>query len=215
MRNPIQQQNKYAKRIAKIASNSDEQNQWLWRIVDIIKLESATGKHMADLTLKNAVVARAIKEGCDDIHALKLYNAAANSILPFLDSGSKYARVDGMLDSLVATANKHLIQTAMTPDGDEVEKLDVNVMNAIIKALGVKMSSLTKLQQNLIAAQKEVDNKQESNDLDITHLEREQLERLVSGQLIDNPEIIEKVIQRTKNSRTTLPGFHEGLDEEL
>lgn len=211
MRTPAQQQKKLAKRITKLASNDDEQNRWLWRIVDTIKLESAKGEHSTDLALKNAVIDKIIKEGCDDIEAIKLYSSAANSVLPFLDSGSKYARVDGLLDSMASKAEKFLI----TEDEEGNEKLDVNVMNGITKILSVKMQSLTKLQQNLIAAQKEVDNKQETNDLDITNLEREQLERLVSGELIDNPEVIEKVMQRTKNQRKALPNFHEGIDEEL
>lgn len=213
MRQPTRK-DKYARKILAIASKDKEEQEKAWRFVDLINEVAAENPSLPPAKQNKIVLAKAIAEGCDEFTAERLLRAAQQTLIPFLDSGAKYARADALLDDLVEKANQHLMEEVYDKDGNYITtRFSANNMNAITKALSIKMQSLTKIQSNLIMAQKEsIDANAEQKEFDLEDAEREQLERFVAGELIDNADVIEMIMSRneTSNAVTVKKFYDEG-----
>jgi hypothetical protein len=165
--------------------------------------------------LRNKTIQDAIDNGMDPMMAERYYRAASQVIIPFMNSGEKLLRADALIDGLIAQANKNLIVDVYGKDGQVVgTKFSADNMNAIVKALHVKLQTLTKVQHNLILAQKESQQTKEAKDFELSHADTEQLERFVTGEIKDHPELIEKIFNKvTDKIPMELKGFHEELND--
>jgi hypothetical protein len=66
----------------------------------------------------------------------------------------------------------------------------------------------------LILAQKESQQTKEAKDFELSHADTEQLERFVTGEIKDHPELIEKIFNKvTDKIPMELKGFHEELND--
>jgi hypothetical protein len=131
------------------------------------------------------------------------YYAAQHAVMPFLNSGEKMARADAQLDALAKIASDNLY--------DEEGQLRSDVMGACIKAITGKMGILTKVQSNLIAANKEKENKDGGEAFDLAKADRDQLERFVAGELMDNPEIVDRILGETSPDDALEVSWHESI----
>lgn len=193
MRTPTNK--KIANRIAK-AAVQDQGAETLQEFAELIK-EAYEAKPLAKIAeVKAYVIPKMIKTGMNQHDAAKYFKAANETILPYMNSGQKIAQADAQLDAL-----SRLIQTTIDEgkhylyDKEGNARLDTNVVNAATKVIQTKMNTLTKLQQNLIAATKDQGAK-ETKDFDLENADREQLERYLAGEMMDNPEIIEMISKR-------------------
>jgi hypothetical protein len=76
------------------------------------------------------------------------------------------------------------------------------------------MNTLVKVQANLISAQRESNNQQEQKDFNLQNAEIEQLERFVSGEIKDHPELIEKLLSKIDSKdNIEINSFHEEYKE--
>lgn len=214
MRQPIRK-DKYARRILAVASQDREEQEKAWRFVDLINEVAVQNPAMIPRQQDKIVLAKAIEEGCEEMQAARYLRTARQVLIPFLDSGGTYTRATALLDSLVEKAHTHLMEEVYDKDGNSLgQRFSANNMNAITKALAVKLQTLTKIQSNLIMAQKESPGAGiENKDFDIEDAEREQLERFVSGELMENPEIIEMIINRNSSKNIIeMKNFDEGVE---
>ena len=75
------------------------------------------------------------------------------------------------------------------------------------------MDTLTKLQANVISAIKRTeDNNDGKTEFTIEDADREQLERLVAGDLIDHSDLIDKLLNHNEE-QDAIPAFYEVIDE--
>ena len=131
------------------------------------------------------------------------YYAAQHAVMPFLNSGEKMARADAQLDALAEIASQNMY--------DEKGQLRSDVMGACIKAITGKMGILTKVQSNLIAANKEKDDKGGGEAFDLAKADRDQLERFVAGELMDNPEIVDRILGESSPDGALEVSWHESI----
>jgi hypothetical protein len=132
-----------------------------------------------------------------------------------MNSGEKMLRTDALIDALILQAKDNLYETVYSKEGDAVgEKFSTSVMDSIIKAASLKMNTLVKVQANLISAQRESNNQQEQKDFNLQNAEIEQLERFVSGEIKDHPELIEKLLSKIDSKDSIeINSFHEEYKE--
>ena len=213
MRQPLRK-DKYARRILTVANKDKSEQEKILRFVELINEVAAKNPFMPSAQQNKLVMKNAIDEGCDDLEAERCFRAASQIVVPFLSSGEKYARADALIDALVDMAEKHLMEDVYSKDGMVVgQRFSANTMNAMTKAIGIKMQTLTKIQANLISAQKESGADKESKDFDINSFEKDQLERFISGELMENPEIVQNLISRHNTQDQSIKNFHEVVDD--
>ena len=161
--------------------------------------------------LKAETVRRAIEAGINDMEAERIYRAASQVVVPFMKSGEIKLRADALIDGLVKQASNHMMEDVYDRNGFVIgQKFSSNNMNAITKALNVKLQTLTKIQSNLILAQKETADIKDTKDFRISDADKDQLERFVGGEFIDNPEIVEMLISQSDNKEfINIKGFYE------
>lgn len=214
MRTPNKRQVNYSKRMLKLASQDDEDHQKVFLTIKLMEEETAKNPFIDSASLRSATIKRAIEEGMDDMEADRMYRAASQVVVPFLKSGEKILRSDALLDGLVKKAEAHLMEDVYDKDGNVVgERFSHNVMNAITKALSVKLQTLTKIQSNLISAQKESHDVKDDKDFKISEADKAQLERFIGGELIENPEIVEMLISQSDNKDIIeIKHFHESAE---
>lgn len=152
--------------------------------------------------LKEVVIPKIMKEfKMNQLNAAKYFKAANETILPYMNSGRKVAQSDAQLDSLADLIQKTIKEGKhFIYDKEGNARLDTNVINAATKIVQTKMNTLTKLQSNLISATKDQGSK-ENKDFDIENADREQLERYLAGEMMDNPEIIEMITKRLEGDK--------------
>lgn len=207
--------NTYSKKILKLAADSNSDQEQIWLIVRLMEANTEDNPLITQKQLRNKTIQDAIDNGMDPMMAERYYRAASQVIIPFMNSGEKLLRADALIDGLIAEANKNLIVDVYNKDGQVVgTKFSADNMNAIVKALHVKLQTLTKVQHNLILAQKESQQTKEAKDFELSHADTEQLERFVTGEIKDHPELIEKIFNKvTDKIPMELKGFHEELND--
>lgn len=207
--------NTYSKKILKLAAQDASDQEQVWLVVRLMEANTEQNPLISQRDLRNKTIQDAIDNGMDPMMAERYYRAASQVIIPFMNSGEKLLRADALIDGLVAQANKHLIVDVYGKDGQIVgTKFSADNMNAIIKALNVKLQTLTKVQHNLILAQKESQQAKEAKDFELSHADTEQLERFVTGEIKDHPELIDKIFNKvTDKVPMELKGFHEELND--
>ena len=207
--------NTYSKKILKLAADSNSDQEQIWLIVRLMEANTEDNPLITQKQLRNKTIQDAIDNGMDPMMAERYYRAASQVIIPFMNSGEKLLRADALIDGLIAEANKNLIVDVYDKDGQVVgTKFSADNMNAIVKALHVKLQTLTKVQHNLILAQKESQQTKEAKDFELSHADTEQLERFVTGEIKDHPELIEKIFNKvTDKIPMELKGFHEELND--
>lgn len=206
--------NKYSKRITKLASSNNEDQVKLWRVIEIMESVTAKDCFVSSLNLKKQTMAIAIREGMGDLEADRLYRAASQVVMPFLKGGEKILRTDALIDGMIKEAKDNLYEAVYNDKGEEVgRRFSANNMNAITKAVSLQLQTLTKVQSNLIAAQKEAKGGVDEKDFDISEADKEQLERYVKGELMDNPEIVEMLIaQIEQKDIIEIKNFDESIE---
>lgn len=124
------------------------------------------------------------------------YRMASNMIMPMLESGENILRGFSMLDAVAREAEKNLYRDVYS-DGVVVgEMFDSGAAGVVHKAVSSKLNLILKAQQNLLAASKLADDRERAGDSDnhLDEMDRDKLMRYVSGELIDRPEIVEKLL---------------------
>jgi hypothetical protein len=214
MRTPARRQKTYAKRITKLASQDDETNKLLMDIVAAINETTADNPYMKDKDLKKKIIKQFMKDGHDDLEIARLYEAASHQVIPFFSSGRKMAQADSILDTIAREAKENLIQDVYDKNGNPVgTRFDASVAGVVIKAVKAKMDTLTKMQGNVISAQSKHTQEKESKNFEIEDADREQLEKLVAGDLIEHPEIVDKLLESSREN-DTVQMFYEVTDDE-
>lgn len=214
MRTPNKRQTNYSKRMLKLASQDDEDHKKVFHCIKLMEEITAENPFISSPALRAETIKRAMEYGMTDMEADRMYRAGSQVVVPFLKSGEKILRSDALLDALVAKAQNHLMEDVYDRNGAVVgEKFSANVMNAITKALGVKLQTLTKVQGNLISAQKESGDIKDDKEFKISEADKEQLERFVGGELMENPEIVEMLIRQSDDKDVIdIKAFHENAE---
>ena len=208
--------NKYSNKILKIANQSPDEQENVWLIVRLMETITSENPFIKPAELKKKVIKSATDNGLDSMLAERYYRSAQQIVVPFMNSGEKILRTDALIDALILQAKDNLYETVYSKEGDAVgEKFSTSVMDSIIKAASLKMNTLVKVQANLISAQRENNNQQEQKDFNLQNAEIEQLERFVSGEIKDHPELIEKLLSKIdSNDNIEINSFHEEYKED-
>ena len=211
MRTPNKRQINHSKRILKLAASDDDDQRKVWQSIEIMEQVTAENPFISAPDLKAETVRRAIEAGINDMEAERIYRAASQVVVPFMKSGEIKLRADALIDGLVKQASNHMMEDVYDRNGFVIgQKFSSNNMNAITKALNVKLQTLTKIQSNLILAQKETADIKDTKDFRISDADKDQLERFVGGEFIDNPEIVEMLISQSDNKEfINIKGFYE------
>jgi hypothetical protein len=207
--------NKYSNKILKMANQSPDEQENVWLIVRLMETITSENPFIKPAELKKKVIKSATDNGLDSMLAERYYRSAQQIVVPFMNSGEKMLRTDALIDALILQAKDNLYETVYSKEGDAVgEKFSTSVMDSIIKAASLKMNTLVKVQANLISAQRESNNQQEQKDFNLQNAEIEQLERFVSGEIKDHPELIEKLLSKIDSKDSIeINSFHEEYKE--
>lgn len=208
--------NKYSNKILKIANQSPDEQENVWLIVRLMETITSENPFIKPAELKKKVIKSATDNGLDSMLAERYYRSAQQIVVPFMNSGEKILRTDALIDALILQAKDNLYETVYSKEGEAVgEKFSTSVMDSIIKAASLKMNTLVKVQANLISAQRESNNQQEQKDFNLQNAEIEQLERFVSGEIKDHPELIEKLLSKIDSKdNIEINSFHEEYKED-
>jgi hypothetical protein len=208
--------NKYSNKILKMANQSPDEQENVWLIVRLMETITSENPFIKPAELKKKVIKSATDNGLDSMLAERYYRSAQQIVVPFMNSGEKMLRTDALIDALILQAKDNLYETVYSKEGDAVgEKFSTSVMDSIIKAASLKMNTLVKVQANLISAQRESNNQQEQKDFNLQNAEIEQLERFVSGEIKDHPELIEKLLSKIDSKdNIEINSFHEEYKED-
>lgn len=208
--------NKYSNKILKIANQSPDEQENVWLIVRLMETITSENPFIKPAELKKKVIKSATDNGLDSMLAERYYRSAQQIEVPFMNSGEKMLRTDALIDALILQAKDNLYETVYSKEGEAVgEKFSTSVMDSIIKAASLKMNTLVKVQANLISAQRESNNQQEQKDFNLQNAEIEQLERFVSGEIKDHPELIEKLLSKIDSKDSIeINSFHEEYKED-
>jgi hypothetical protein len=212
-----QRKKSYEKRMVQICADDDDRRDLLLLTVELISHISAEEPFLMDRELKQKVIDKLLAKKVNDVEAVRLFNAARNQVTPFFASGQKLAQADSQLDSIAREAKKNLYKDRyiMTKEGPVSvgKEFDTNSAGVVIKAIKTKMDTLTKLQANVISAIKRTeDNNDGKTEFTIEDADREQLERLVAGDLIDHSDLIDKLLNHNEE-QDAIPAFYEVIDE--
>lgn len=188
-----------AKKILYHASKSPEQTEQIMLCAELI-----TAAFNENPFAKKSEVQQKVCTSLEKDFKLKPYNikriymAARDVVLPFLQSGEKIAQADAQLDHLAAEASKNLYQVQYDKDGNPIgEAFAPSVANAATQAIKTKMDILTKTQKNVLDAQKQAaDAKKEERELNLGQANREQLENFLKQKLMANPELAAQMIKK-------------------
>ena len=208
--------NKYSNKILKIANQSPDEQENVWLIVRLMETITSENPFIKPAELKKKVIKSATDNGLDSMLAERYYRSAQQIVVPFMNSGEKILRTDALIDALILQAKDNLYETVYSKEGYALgEKFSTSVMDSIIKAASLKMNTLVKVQANLISAQRESNNQQEQKDFNLQNAEIEQLERFVSGEIKDHPELIEKLLSKIDSKdNIEINSFHEEYKED-
>jgi hypothetical protein len=208
--------NKYSNKILKMANQSPDEQENVWLIVRLMETITSENPFIKPAELKKKVISASTDNGLDSMLAERYYRSAQQIVVPFMNSGEKMLRTDALIDALILQAKDNLYETVYSKEGDAVgEKFSTSVMDSIIKAASLKMNTLVKVQANLISAQRESNNQQEQKDFNLQNAEIEQLERFVSGEIKDHPELIEKLLSKIDSKdNIEINSFHEEYKED-
>lgn len=144
----------------------------------------------------------------------RIYMAARDVVLPFLQSGEKIAQADAQLDKLASEASKNLYQTQYDKDGNPIgEAFAPSVANAAIQAVKTKMDILIKTQKNVLDAQKQAaDQRKDEKELNLGQANREQLQNFLKQKLLNNPELAAEIIKKNEqNAKGSNKDFYKGM----
>ena len=214
MRTPARRQKTYAKRITQLAAQDDETNDLLFDIVRTINEKTEANPFQTDKELKKQIIKEYTDKGFGDMMVLKLYEAASQQVIPFFSSGRKLAQADAQLDAIARKANANLFQKVYDKEGNPVgERFDASVAGVAVKAIKSKMDTLTKMQANVISAQAKNQEQTEKQGFEIEDADREQLQKLVAGDLIEHPEIVDMLLEAAR-SKDDAQMFYEVIDNE-
>jgi len=195
MRTPTNK--RIANRIVKAAA-TDDGGQVLIEVAEMIQDAYAIDPFMTRAKLKEQVITNCIEQHeMNQLDAHKYFRAAETTVIPFLQSGSKIAQADAQLDKLndiINIAIKGGFHILSDKEGNT--RIDTNLINAATKVIGTKMNSLAKIQQNVISAKRDQQVGGADKEFNLKDAEREQLERYIAGELMDNPEVIEMISQK-------------------
>jgi hypothetical protein len=207
--------NKYSNKILKMANQSPDEQENVWLIVRLMETITSKNPFIKPAELKKKVISASTDNGLDSMLAERYYRSAQQIVVPFMNSGEKMLRTDALIDALILQAKDNLYETVYSKEGDALgEKFSTSVMDSIIKAASLKMNTLVKVQANLISAQRESNNQQEQKDFNLQNAEIEQLERFVSGEIKDHPELIEKLLSKIDSKdNIEINSFHEEYKE--
>jgi len=199
-----------------MANQSPDEQENVWLIVRLMETITSENPFIKPAELKKKVIKSATDNGLDSMLAERYYRSAQQIVVPFMNSGEKMLRTDALIDALILQAKDNLYETVYSKEGDAVgEKFSTSVMDSIIKAASLKMNTLVKVQANLISAQRESNNQQEQKDFNLQNAEIEQLERFVSGEIKDHPELIEKLLSKIDSKdNIEINSFHEEYKED-
>jgi len=198
-----------------MANQSPDEQENVWLIVRLMETITSENPFIKPAELKKKVISASTDNGLDSMLAERYYRSAQQIVVPFMNSGEKMLRTDALIDALILQAKDNLYETVYSKEGDAVgEKFSTSVMDSIIKAASLKMNTLVKVQANLISAQRESNNQQEQKDFNLQNAEIEQLERFVSGEIKDHPELIEKLLSKIDSKDSIeINSFHEEYKE--
>ncbi len=198
-----------------MANQSPDEQENVWLIVRLMETITSENPFIKPAELKKKVIKSATDNGLDSMLAERYYRSAQQIVVPFMNSGEKMLRTDALIDALILQAKDNLYETVYSKEGDALgEKFSTSVMDSIIKAASLKMNTLVKVQANLISAQRESNNQQEQKDFNLQNAEIEQLERFVSGEIKDHPELIEKLLSKIDSKdNIEINSFHEEYKE--
>jgi hypothetical protein len=207
--------NKYSNKILKMANQSPDEQENVWLIVRLMETITSENPFIKPAELKKKVISASTDNGLDSMLAERYYRSAQQIVVPFMNSGEKMLRTDALIDALILQAKDNLYETVYSKEGNALgEKFSTSVMDSIIKAASLKMNTLVKVQANLISAQRESNNQQEQKDFNLQNAEIEQLERFVSGEIKDHPELIEKLLSKIDSKdNIEINSFHEEYKE--
>jgi len=199
-----------------MANQSPDEQENVWLIVRLMETITSENPFIKPAELKKKVISASTDNGLDSMLAERYYRSAQQIVVPFMNSGEKMLRTDALIDALILQAKDNLYETVYSKEGDAVgEKFSTSVMDSIIKAASLKMNTLVKVQANLISAQRESNNQQEQKDFNLQNAEIEQLERFVSGEIKDHPELIEKLLSKIDSKdNIEINSFHEEYKED-
>jgi hypothetical protein len=208
--------NKYSNKILKMANQSPDEQENVWLIVRLMETITSENPFIKPVELKKKVISASTDNGLDSMLAERYYRSAQQIVVPFMNSGEKMLRTDALIDALILQAKDNLYETVYSKEGNALgEKFSTSVMDSIIKAASLKMNTLVKVQANLISAQRENNNQQEQKDFNLQNAEIEQLERFVSGEIKDHPELIEKLLSKIDSKdNIEINSFHEEYKED-
>jgi hypothetical protein len=198
-----------------MANQSPDEQENVWLIVRLMETITSKNPFIKPAELKKKVISASTDNGLDSMLAERYYRSAQQIVVPFMNSGEKMLRTDALIDALILQAKDNLYETVYSKEGDALgEKFSTSVMDSIIKAASLKMNTLVKVQANLISAQRESNNQQEQKDFNLQNAEIEQLERFVSGEIKDHPELIEKLLSKIDSKdNIEINSFHEEYKE--
>ncbi len=199
-----------------MANQSPDEQENVWLIVRLMETITSKNPFIKPAELKKKVISASTDNGLDSMLAERYYRSAQQIVVPFMNSGEKMLRTDALIDALILQAKDNLYETVYSKEGDALgEKFSTSVMDSIIKAASLKMNTLVKVQANLISAQRESNNQQEQKDFNLQNAEIEQLERFVSGEIKDHPELIEKLLSKIDSKdNIEINSFHEEYKED-
>ena len=197
----------HLKQLIRLAANSEQKTKNIFAITQLIQEEAEENPFLSRSKLKQKVSERAMAElELTEMQTVQAYNAAANVLLPFMNTGEKVAQSDAQLDALGRIASENLFRTVRDKEGNAIDtEFDPKVMDSITRALKVKLDVLTKSQKNLIDAQKVMGDQQiEQEKLNLGIANRDELERFVNQELMQNPEFASILIQQKTETEQTL-----------
>lgn len=215
MRIPKNRKKQYEKRMVALCSEDDDRRDLLLDTVERINRITEEQPFIKPKETKEAVVKYLMKQGVGDMEALRLYNAARNQMIPFFASGEKLAQADAQLDSIAREAQKNLYKDkyVATKEGPVLvgKEFDSNSASVVIKAVKGKMDTLLKAQSNVISAQRKEEEMSDKKEFTIEDADREQLERLVAGDLMDHSDLVDKLLNQGQDD-DVIPAFYEVID---
>ena len=211
MRVPSKREKQYGSRLLHLASQDDDRQEMLWQIILQMQNISENEPFLKPSELRQKTIKAIIDQGYDDIETTRMYDAAIHQAIPFFSTGEKLVQGDKQLDEIARIARKELYQQSFDKEGNPLGKrFDSNVANVVIKAVKSKLDILTKMQANVIAAQNKNQRHELGDDFRIEDADREQLLKLVDGDLIDHPDLVAKLMNQKQEQE--IPAFYEVID---